>query len=192
MRNKEIIQFGKYYNDAEGKISAPISWLVISKTKEEMVLLSEQIIDYLPFSKDGNNDYLQSDIRKWLNEDFFNTAFSKEEQAQIIEIDNEDKVSLLSIDYYDTKYFPTFNSLKAKYSDFAKNKTKNIYGKVTTYEYGFWWLKTPNKEHSPSSEPLDPHIYVYHICNNGKLNAFMRPENKDGVRPVIKIKIRLN
>ena len=94
MKNKEVIQFGNYYIDAEGKKTAPISWLVLSKTKEEMVLLSEQIIDYMPFSKDGNNDYEQSDIRKWLNEDFFNNAFSKEEQAQMIEIDNEDKVDM--------------------------------------------------------------------------------------------------
>ena len=189
MKNKEIIQFGKYCIDAEAKESAPISWIVLSKTKEEMVLLSEQIIDYMCFSKNGNNDYEQSDIRKWLNAEFFNIAFSKEEQAQMIEVDKEDKVSLLSIDYYTTKYFPTFNSLKAKYTEYAKNKTKNIYGKVTTYEYGFWWLKNANTEYSNTREPVDPNTYVFHICNTGKLNAFMRPENEDGVRPVIRIKL---
>lgn len=188
MKNKEIVQFGKYYVDAEGKISAPITWLVLSKSKEEMLLLSEQIIDYMCFSEDGDNDFKQSYVRKWLNEEFFDIAFSKEEKAQIAEIDN-DKVSLLSIKYYATKYFPNFKSLKAKYTDYAKSKTKNIYGQVTTYEYGFWWLKNANTEYSCTREPVDPHIYVFHICNTGKLNAFMLAKNKDGVRPLIKVKI---
>ena len=188
MKNKEIVQFGKYYIDAEGKTTAPINWLVLSKNKEEMVLLSEQIIDYMPFSINGNNDFKQSDIRKWLNEEFFDIAFSEEEKAQILEID-DNKVSLLNVSYYSTKYFPTFSSLKATYTDYARNKTKNIYGQVTEYKYGFWWLKNANTEYSCTREPVDPHIYVFHICNTGKLNAFMLPKNKDGVRPVIKIKI---
>ena len=52
MKNKEIVQFGKYYVDAEGKISAPITWLVLSKSKEEMLLLSDktsQVIGALIF-----------------------------------------------------------------------------------------------------------------------------------------------
>ena len=37
---KEKIQFGKYPIDAEGKDIEPISWIVLKKTKESMLLLS--------------------------------------------------------------------------------------------------------------------------------------------------------
>ena len=183
MKVKEKIQFGQYYVDAEGKVLEPISWIVLSKTKEEMLLISEQIIDYMCFSSSNSNDWDRSDIKKWLNEEFVNIAFNKEEKERILEADNNELVSLLDFDsYFNSSYFPNYKSLKATYSDYAKEKTKNIYGKVTSYEYGFYWLKSPNPDDKKN-------IYVFHVCNTGKLNEYEQACWKDGVRPVIRIKI---
>lgn len=191
MKKKIIVQFGRYPVDAEGKVVEPISWIVLEKTKEKMVMISEQILDYKEFSANGKNDWEQSDLKKWLNEEFFSQAFNDEEKAKMNDFGENEKVSLISFDdTFNTSYFPNLKSFKAKYTDYAKNKTKNIYGKVTTYEFGFWWLKSANVDYPLNPhQPFDTTIYVFHICNNGRLNGYMLAKNKEGVRPVICVTI---
>ena len=48
----------------------------------------------MSYNKVLKNDigWENSDLRKWLNEDFYQTAFSEEERASILETDNETKI----------------------------------------------------------------------------------------------------
>lgn len=179
--------------DLEGKQKGDISWIVLFKNNESMLLISEKILDYKEFSRLENNNWDESDLKKWLNTAFLNESFSEEEKARLIDFSPEEKVSLLDLEGYENfDYFPNYTTLKAERTDYALSKTKNIYGELDKRKFGFWWLKTPNKEknnNSNSQIKFTENTYVCHVCNTGKLNKYERATYKDGVRPIIRIKL---
>jgi hypothetical protein len=118
------------------------------------------IIDSQQFDYDGSyrNNYAQSTIRKWLNETFYNTAFS-ELQKQIIlttTVDNSaattdsstnkyacentvDKIFLLSYqDVINANYgFSSDTARQKKTTDYAQ-----VQGAYTNTSNGSWWLRS--------------------------------------------------
>ena len=94
-------------------------------------------------------------LRKWLNEEFFDSAFSAEEQELIITTkvknpdnpeyktpggnDTEDKVFLLSISEAE-KYLPTDFERKASPSPYAEKQ-----GAWTNNGSCWWWLRSPGR-----------------------------------------------
>lgn len=105
--NREI-DYGAYFQDSYIDKKS-ISWSVIAQSDNTVLLLSDYCLDVRPFSKANSvrnkNNWAKSDLRKWLNEIFYNAAFSQEEQERIINVkytvDGEmltDKVFLLSND----------------------------------------------------------------------------------------------
>ena len=86
----------------------PLSWQILTQTSGQALLLCATVIDaqeyyssvlYTAFSHNGGNgyanDYSLSNIRKWLNETFYNVAFSSTEKSKIITVtvDNSAKSS---------------------------------------------------------------------------------------------------
>lgn len=73
----------------------PISWLLLKADDGKMLLFSEMILDYLPFDSNFSRKYENSQIRKFLNEDFLNVAFNEEEKSLILKstVDNNDDCS---------------------------------------------------------------------------------------------------
>ena len=75
----EHIMYGSYQGEA-------IEWRVLDKKGDEVLLLSEYGLDAQPFDTSGKERVLWKDstIRKWLNNDFYNSAFSEEEKENIV------------------------------------------------------------------------------------------------------------
>lgn len=72
----EIITFGTYPQTAEGTDKTLIKWRVLQNTGNELFLLSENILDCKQYhSEDVGITWNDSDLRKWLNTEFYNTAF---------------------------------------------------------------------------------------------------------------------
>ena len=108
------------------------------------------------------NDYENSSIRKWLNEDFYNTAFTYEQRCnikstEISEFSLTDKVFLLSLDEVNSSEygFNTGNTVIDKISHFMKSsdyarcqgcKMYNFSNDQASDYYGNcpWWLRSPN------------------------------------------------
>ena len=67
----------------------PICWRVCGSGSEEWYLLCDSVIDYRQYDL-VSNDYKYSDIRSWLNYDFYNVAFTPQQQGYIAvtEVDN--------------------------------------------------------------------------------------------------------
>lgn len=59
----------------------PIKWQVVSSDEKTMQLLSLYALDATSFG--ATNNYSTSVVRKWLNDTFYNTAFSKVEKQSI-------------------------------------------------------------------------------------------------------------
>ncbi len=91
----DVIAFGTYEQDAllsNGK--EPIEWIILDKREDgSLVLLSKYALDCKPYNKDlADVTWETCTLRTWLNEDFYNAAFSAQEQARIVPvmIENED------------------------------------------------------------------------------------------------------
>ena len=159
-----IVKFGKYEMDNvmdNGK--EEIEWLVLDVLDGKVLLLSKYALEYKSYinhSKE-NVTWEKSTLREWLNNDFFNQAFTEEEQSVIFKalIDNsysqrfsgwtisggmntEDYIFLLSYaeanKYLDVTYDAYYNS-KA----IARN---TAYAKATEWyieDVSSWWLRSP-------------------------------------------------
>ena len=71
----EHVMYGSYQGE-------PVEWRVLDKKDGEILLLSEYGLDILPFDDSGSGSIIweNSSIRNWLNNEFYNSTFSKEEQ----------------------------------------------------------------------------------------------------------------
>lgn len=191
--NRKTLSFGHYPMDAEGKELLPIEWILLKSSGDLFFLLSRDILDYKEFSNVENNNWDESPLRKWLNSEFLDRAFDAKEKERLLEVDEGEKVSLLSVAEVREYFASNTKGLRAKYSDYARDKTKNIYGDVCDGVYGFYWLRSANKNLTKADlanpwQKATPEVYVYHVTNRGALNGYRRANSKDGVRPLICIK----
>ena len=118
----DTVIFGKYYNYDDKKTN--LEWIVLDKNEDKALLLSKNVIDCKCFEDTKTETtYNNSSIRKWLNEEFYNEAFSDSEKMNIIETkninidlqgnrgeDTIDKVFLLSLDEVE-KYFGELDNI---------------------------------------------------------------------------------
>ena len=92
---ENCVELGRYPSETDGS-PRNIEWLVIGKEADgSMVLISKYGLDCLPYhGKRDSVTWETSDIRKWLNTEFLINAFTKEEQAMLVEtvLKNEDNV----------------------------------------------------------------------------------------------------
>ena len=118
----DTVVFGKYY-DYKDK-ATNLEWIVLDKEEDRALLLCKEVIDCKCFDDTNiETTYKNSTIRKWLNEEFYNEAFSNVEKNNIIETNNTninlqgnrdedtiDKVFLLSLDEVQ-KYFGELDNI---------------------------------------------------------------------------------
>ncbi len=175
----------------------PIKWRILTEENGQAMLLCEMVIDaqeYYHSTSDRTvdeqtvyaNNYAYSNIRAWLNDNFYHTAFD-DLQKQIIQlttVDNsasttkdasnpyacentEDNVFLLSYaDVFNAAY--GFNSDHSVYNDPALQKQTTDYAQcqgaatVSSTGNGSWWLRSP-AEYSIWDERI--------VDNNGDANV---------------------
>ena len=111
----QFVSFGKYPQEWKDSVLRPIIWRVLERTENEMLLFSRFSLEYLPMHSNRKSViWEKTDLRKWLNELFYDIAFSQNEKDRIITVRNEnppnpkynvgggtateDKVFLLSLD----------------------------------------------------------------------------------------------
>lgn len=126
---KSSIWFGNYEQSSDGPDGfkkEPIKWraLTIYKNyiqgRDDVLLVSDQNLDVQPFHKDAANPvtWKDSDLRNWMNGDFKNDAFSREEQSAMVNVSNEpnaarDKIFALSnSDVINGGFFPDTDTKK--------------------------------------------------------------------------------
>ena len=74
----ETIKFGNYQGE-------DIEWIVLEKSDKGTLLLSKYAIDYQAFTcTDVMESWQTVVLRTWLNEEFFEAAFSADEQSKIL------------------------------------------------------------------------------------------------------------
>ena len=153
----ETIEFGNYPQEEDGT-EKPIEWIVMKNEGNQVLLLSKYVLDAKPYNKGWENVTWQtSDIRQWLNNEFYTTAFNKSEKAKIQTSlikneynDTEDKVFLLSEKEAET-LFSNDEERIAKATEYAEKS--GVY--VNEEKSVLWWLRSPGDDSSLAAEVND-------------------------------------
>ena len=158
-RGDELYKFknGKYFR------VEPISWRVMKYEDKTLYLLSEKCLDCREYHSIPKMVYWEeTEIRNWLNNEFYNIAFNETEKALMEKID-DDYVTLPLIEDLtsaDLTFDTTFNITPTRESlptDYAMEQGAYSGPSGTCY----WWYKLPYGNASLSS-------FVYD--NGGLLN----------------------
>ena len=138
----EVIKLGKFEQDNNpGNGPEDIEWIVLeTKSNGDKLVMSKDALEGLPYNKVFMIEitWETCTLREWLNDDFYNSAFTDDEKAQILVSqvttpknektgkeggnDTEDKIFLLSIDEANT-YFTSDAARICHPSAFAKGKS---------------------------------------------------------------------
>lgn len=78
-------------------MNEPIKWRVLQNADGKLFLLADRILDAYYYHHDGatikepgwNMSWENCDLRKWMNDDFYNAAFSENERSLVLTTDNE-------------------------------------------------------------------------------------------------------
>lgn len=140
-KKNDIIEFGTYPQTKDGdtfKVE-PIKWRVLDINNGEALLLSEKILDAHMFAEESNN-YADSEIRRWLNNEFYNKAFNKEEKSRIVTTNVDNSVrSTYPNGLTEEELKEYWDSGKNKYV--CENTSDKVFllseQEVTNEEYGF-------------------------------------------------------
>lgn len=145
----DAFAFGSFEQDgSNGNGKEEIGWRILAKTSDKMLVVSEHGLDSRRYhNRNESVDWEDSSVRSWLNDDFYDSAFSSREKSYILTTSNSDtstrdRIFLLSIDEVEL-YFSgksdriCYATRYALYQDaYANNKTG-----------GSWWLlRTAGKD----------------------------------------------
>ena len=188
----ETIEFGNYPQEEDGT-EKPIEWIVMKNEGNQVLLLSKYVLDAKPYNEEFEKvTWETSDIRKWLNNEFYTTAFNKTEKAKIQASliknednseygtsggnDTEDKVFLLSEKEAETLFLNEEERI-AKATEYAEKS-----GVYDEEKGAWWWLRSPGFGSRGAAE-VDSDGWVYRVGNL----VYIRP---DGVRPALYLNLQ--
>lgn len=141
----DTVVFGSYEQDNSldnGK--EDIEWLVLEKQPDKVLVISKYGLDCKPYN-DENVDIIWKNctLRKWLNEDFFKTAFDNSQQSKIAETRSNpvtiDRVFLLSTDEAE-EYFLSSDERLCEPTEYAVAQDVNL---DDMNGCSWWWLRSP-------------------------------------------------
>ncbi len=79
----DIIIFGSYEQDNDlSNGNEDIEWLVLDNTDGKLLVISKEVLNYMRYSN-TTTVWEYSDLRTWLNGEFYDTAFTDDEKSNI-------------------------------------------------------------------------------------------------------------
>jgi hypothetical protein len=209
----DVVTFGAYPQTADGADTTPIKWRVLENSGDALVLLSAYILDCKRYHGAFTAiTWRDCDLRRWLNDPFYDVAFSAVEQ-RAIEVtrctgngpnspDTDDRDFLLSSAEVERVTATLGKDIRrARGTDFARAKKadgchlyvmdKNIPSDYITEDgitYGCsWWLLRDQgrlKDHGD-----DPSRVVF-VGQRASIRHYARVDGTGyGVRPAIRLKL---
>ena len=158
----DCIYFGNYYQ-SNSSTKEPIKWRVLSVNGNDAFLLADQNLDAKPYNEEYTDvTWATCTLRTWLNDTFFNMAFTSAEQVAIknttvVNDDNPyydteggenttDKVYLLSIAEASNTAYGFNGKFRTSSETRVATNTAYVAGKEGMHAVGFanwWWLRSP-------------------------------------------------
>ena len=196
----DVINFGKYNIDSPDEKS-DIEWVVLDVKEDRALIFSKYILTTMVYSIIGNNYYIHSSIRKYLNEEFIE-SFNGVEKQIILETINENNKTSNESSTYNTKdlifilssyeieeYFGRESSIKSEIYGIGSALAKsNGLLEIPCDDLGVktspYWLRDDGFEEN----------YAKAVSYNGKIleDGYFYHRYNVGVRPALWIKIDKN
>lgn len=193
---------GRYEQDNQLENGAEaIEWVVLEVSDGKALLISKYALDCQAYNSEKTEiSWADSSLRQWLNETFYQAAFTFDEQATILlttvsngeaegnpewtafpSADTEDRLFLLS--YQEAAaYFSTADERKASGTEYARAQGAKFLG-ITTIGFGEtdWWLRSSGTVQSDAA-------YI------GVVRDFYTKavSDKIGIRPVLRLDLSVD
>jgi len=162
-----MVSFGAYpqasYPPSAVNEKTPIFWHVLDRADGGLFLLSEKILECIRYDFSfKETSWQDSDIRKWLNNEFYNEAFNSEEKTRILLRrcigngagsqndlpETDDRVFLLNsaeVEKYKSEPGADLRVSKFRASGTHRAKRNGLYvnylGDYGSDGYSWWWLR---------------------------------------------------
>lgn len=198
--NTDIVSGQTYYFKVE-----PIKWRILNIENGNLLLLCDLAIDRGAYNNSSSiNNYKNSSIRNWLNNEFYNKSFKNIEESIIntVNVDNSakstgynnnkcacdntlDKVFLLSyMDATNASYgFNNNASRELSTSDYARARGANLYPYNNYGVYNAHWLTRSPETESDGVRMVNP---------NGGISWVHISDSHASIIPAIQIKVGEN
>lgn len=189
----QTVTFGLYEQDNDAANGAePIEWIVLANDGESCTLISKYGLDAVSYNREWTSVTWETcTLRKWLNGEFLNTAFTPKEQMKLGTVtvtgdanpeystdpgnDTQDKVFLLSIN--------EANKLFSSDDSRICNATKYAVAQgAWTNDSGacWWWLRSPGSNTYDAAD----------VSHDGSVGGSSSVNNVSGaVRPVVCLRL---
>lgn len=189
----DTIKFGKYIQGVQSSDPEDVEWLVLKKSKKNILVVSKYILDYQQFPEGPMYTiqpvtWSQSHIREYLNSVFLFKAFTAEQRNAIVEksisTDNpsgidmsKDRIFLLSLD--------EAQSDRNTINPILLETEQTVYAQhcAGVFAADNWWLRSDypivDFEHSEGN-------FACYINSRGEILSGMKATHlKNGVRPAM-------
>ena len=183
----------------------PIRWRILSEDGETALILCDSIIANRRYD-DSSNNYKNSEIRQWLNETFYETAFTELQREIILitEVDNsvystgystnpyacedtEDKIFLLSYREvtnsaygFSSDYSDDDTARRMQTSDYSRATGAYMNTDSSYYGNGYFWLRSPY---------FNRGLYARGVLYDGGVYSNYVFDSRDGVVPALQIRL---
>ena len=189
------VQYGHYEQDNDTSNDAEaIEWIVLANDGETTTLISRYGLDAVPYNTERESVTWETcTLRKWLNEEFLNAAFSVEERARLETVtvtadknpkydtipggDTRDTVFLLSIDEAN-RLFSGDCARSCRATAYAKARRAGVDNNNGNCA---WWLRSPGRIPNFAAYVISDGSFNY--GGNGVGNVYV------SVRPVIVLRL---
>ncbi len=173
------IAFGRYPQEKSQK-PIPIKWIVLGIDGDRMLVISKACLAIRPYHEIRKKvSWTKCDLRKWLNVDFLQAAFTDQEQKLIAGV-RDDKVSLLTLKEINT-YVTDINMLISRHTEYTCMDNPD----ESPDSLCSWWLCMPigSEAKAPYVAGFDPE---YCDCDIPQIVKYCVPVNQMlAVRPTL-------
>ena len=182
----DTVVFGAYPQD--GAAAEPLLWRVLDVQGDRALLITDRVIDAMSFSDKNPAYWENSEIRRWMNANFMEEAFTDDERAKLVAVDVPDsdatQTPTTTTDYFYAlsneevaRYFATDAARAAQATGRARAK-----GIHEANGNCWWWLRSKSDMYKLFGDVFahvetDGSVYVRGASANraGKDNIGVRP-----------------
>ena len=183
VNNHRLFTFGHYPQSSQSDSNSPITWQLLSKEGNKALYISQYVLDCQPYNtKNASITWDNCSLCSWLNDEFYNRAFSATEKQRIIKTwcdsaENPCNVFLPSAAEAKEYFKDDFSRicLPSTYAASSQGILLNEQGSTPSACY--WWLRSPETTNG----------FAATVCNDGYINphGYKVDSTAIGVRPCI-------
>lgn len=169
----DTVSFGDY--------NGAIDWTVLAADNDKLLLLTSKCIEKRAYhTEETEITWEQCEMRKWLNQTFYEMAFSEKEKAQIqkTKVVNKDNDAFETRGGKTTKDYVFLLSIEEAETYFSETGERMT--SFTDGNGGWWWLRSPGFQETDAANIGD-----YGNVNKAGHKVYDKYVVNGGVRPAI-------